>query len=445
MKLRPTRRAALAAGAAVVLVPSVAFATTSSIGTGAGLATKSSGLELVQSGITAPGGGGTDLEFFSRTLSSFRDADGATVTPEAPVERHFAIVGNQKSGAKIVDITDPAARSYEVAGLENCTVGQGDVQVTKDGMLAAIAFQTSGSCETVDGDPVKKGSVIVHLSDVYAPKVVAGAPEAAGAHNNTLTPDGRYLYISTSGIAEANAKVPIYDLADPANPRLVTTFTAPGNSPHDIRFSDDGKRAYLAGISQYRILDTSDPEKPVLLSTFAPPGGSIGHDTLITPDRTFLFVGDEGGGGGTYPCPGGAIYVYDVRDDRPVLLGLAEAAVGPVTGREYNEAGAGRVGACTAHVMDLNPDKKSLTIGWYGAGTRVFDFSGLYNADGTPKTAPALAYGPLNTGIKETAYIVPEVDGNVANTWSAKQYSKVPGYVFSDDLNLGLYVSKIAE
>ncbi len=391
------------------------------------------------------GDGGTDLEFFSRTLATFQDASGAMVTPDAPVERHFAMVGNQKSGAKIVDITDPATRSYVVAGLDKCTVGQGDVQVTKDGMLAAIAFQTSGSCETFAGESVGKGSVIVDLSDVYAPKVVGGAPDRAGAHNNTLSPDGRYLYISTSGIAEANARVPIYDLKDPANPRLVQIWTAPGNSPHDVRFSDDGKRAYLAGISQYRILDTTDLEKPVLLSTFAPPGGTIGHDTLVTPDRAFLFVGDEAGGGGTYPCPGGAIYVYDVRTDVPVLLGLAEAGVGPVTGREYDEPGAGRTGGCTAHVMDLNPDKKSLTIGWYVAGTRVFDFSGLYDAAGKPKPAPALAYGPLNASIKETAYIVPEVGGVTANTWSAKQYSKVPGYVFSDDLKLGLYVSKLTK
>jgi hypothetical protein len=114
-----------------------------------------------------------------------------------------------------------------------------------------------------------------------------------------------------------------------------------------------------------------------------------------------------------------------------------------VTGREYDEAGAGRTGGCTAHVMDLNPDKKSFTIGWYVAGTRTFDFSGLYNADGSPKTAPALAYGPISANIKETGFIVPEVGGKVANTWSAKQYSKVPGFIFSDDLNLGLYVSKI--
>lgn len=185
MKLRPTRRAALAAVSAAVLLSSMAYATAAPGEAGAGLATKSKGPSLVQTGNTGPGG--TDLEFFSRTLSAFVDRDGALIEVEVPVERHFAMVGNQTNGAKIVDITAPE-QSYEVSALQNCTVGQGDVQVTKDGMLAAIAFQTSGRCETVDGDTVPKGSVIVDLSDVYAPQVVGSAPVAAGAHNNTISP-----------------------------------------------------------------------------------------------------------------------------------------------------------------------------------------------------------------------------------------------------------------
>jgi hypothetical protein len=41
--------------------------------------------------------------------------------------------------------------------------------------------------------------------------------------------------------------------------------------------------------------------------------------------------------------------------------------------------------------------------------------------------------------VKETGWIVPQG----ANTWSAKQYIGVPGYIFSDDLALGFYVTKI--
>ncbi|MDP9405967.1 MAG: hypothetical protein M3O86_05105 [Actinomycetota bacterium] len=425
----------MAAGAALSLVP-VATGAAGADGT-LPPAKSSKNFELVAH---VPDKGGTDLEFFSRSLTTYRDASGATIASETPVERHFAMVGNQTTGAKISDVTTPE-QPFLASALQNCTVGQGDVQVTADGMLAAIAWQTSGSCKSATGTTLKKGSILVDLSDVYAPAVVSGAPDTAGAHNNTLHPSGKYLYISTSGITDTNAKVPIYDVTNPAAPKLVKIWSSPGNSPHDIRFSDDGTRAYLAGISQYRILDTTNPEDPKLISTIVPPGGTIGHDTLVTPDKAFLFIGDEGGGGGTYPCPGGAIYVYDIRNEvAPVLLGVAEAGGGPVTDRQLDEPAPGTVrGGCTAHVMALNPNNKSLTLGWYTLGTRTFDFSALYGADGKPKTGPALSYGFAGVGMVENGYIIPEG----GNTWSAKQYAKVPGYIFSDDLNLGFYVTKI--
>ena len=406
----------------------------------------SANLEMVAQ---IPGAGGTDLEFFSRTLTSYKAADGTMITPEAPVERHFALVGNQTAGAKIVDITTPNA-PYNVSGLRNCTVGQGDPQLTPDGMIAAIAFQTSGSCKDETGKTLKKGSILVDLSDVYDPRVVGNAPEAAGAHNQTIHPSGKYLYISTSGKTSPYNGVPIYDISDPAAPQLVKVFNftlngsqAFGDSPHDIRFSADGKRAYMAGIDQFRIVNTEDPANPVVVSTFFAPGSTIGHDVLVTPDKRFLFAGDELQGGGTAPCPGGAIYAYDLADEtRPVLLGVAEAGGGPVTGRGIDEVpGPTTVGGCTSHVMDLNPDKKSLTIGWYTLGSRVFDFSSFYNADGTAKSSGviAAAWGKNGIGLVESGFIIPEG----ANTWAAKQYAKVPGYIFSDDLKLGLYVTKI--
>lgn len=409
-----------------------------------GLETRSSpNLELVAQ---IPGAGGTDLEFFSRTLESYRDADGTVITPDQPVERHFAFVGNQTSGPKIVDITNPE-EPFVAAAIPSCTVGQGDIQVNAEGTIAAIARQTSGSCTLADGRRVSNGSIIVDLSDVYAPTPVGHARESAGSHNNTLHPSGQYLYISTSALAPntntTGARVPIYDISDPEFPRLVQNWVVDGNGPHDIRFSHDGTRAYLAGISTYRIVNTEDPENPELISTIVPPGGTIGHDTLVTPDKAFLFLGDEGGGGGTYPCPGGAIYVYDIRiEENPILLGAAEAGGGPVVARQWDEVpGPTTLGGCTSHVMELNPDERSLTLGWYRLGTRVFDFSMLYDDEGNPRPLPSLAWGPNGAGLVETGYMIPEG----ANTWSAKQYEKVPGYIFSDDLLLGFYVTKILE
>ena len=409
-------------------------------------------LELVAQ---IPGAGGTDLEFFSRELRVWHDVDGDvhTVPDGQPaVTRHFAMVGNQNAagasgpmtgGAKIVDITNPQM-PFIASAIQNCRVGQGDIQVTKGGTVAAIAFQSSGgACTTHDGATLPRGSIMVDLSDVYSPLVVGGAPETSGSHNQTIHPGGDYLYISTSS---GSGKIPIFNITDPANPVKVKNWNpGSGDNPHDIRFSDDGTRAYMAGIGQFRIVNTTDPENPAVISTFDAPGSTIGHDVLVTPDKAFLFAGDELNGGGTAPCPGGAVYVYDIagaNETAPVLLGIVEAGAGPVSGRNNDEIGVPPVSTsgCTSHVMDLNPDKKSFTIGWYQAGTRIFDFKGLYNADGTPKPDKGLAWGAHGVGpVKETGWIIPQG----ANTWSAKQYAEVPGYIFSDDLALGLYVTKI--
>ncbi len=53
------------------------------------------------------------------------------------------------------------------------------------------------------------------------------------------------------------------------------------------------------------------------------------------------------------------------------------------------------------------------------------------------------SYGKYGAGLIESGWIAPVVGGTGANTWAAKQYSKVPGYIFSDDQALGFYVTRI--
>lgn len=413
----------------------------------------SDNLELVAH---IPGAGGTDLEFFSRELTTWKDAEGTLHTVpegEPPVTRHFAMVGNRASpasgnagpmsgGAKIVDITEPE-NPFIVGAVADCWADQGDIQVRADGMLAGIAKQ-GGTCRFPDGSNAPNGSILVDIADPYDPTIISVAPAPRGAHNNTFTPDGSYVYVSESG--DSPGRIPIHDISDPANPRFVRNWDpGGGDSPHDIRFSDDGTRAYMAGIDQFRIVDTTDPESPKLISSFTVPGSTIGHDALVTPDKAFLFLGDELAGGGTAPCPGGAVYVYDIRGEKeqePELIGVVEAGTGPVTGRGNDEAYQGGIGGCTSHVMDLNPDAMSFTIGWYVSGTRTFDFSGLYDADGNPSPSPSLRWGAYGAGpVVEDGWIVPES----GNTWAGKQYSEVPGYIFSDDISQGFYVTKIVE
>ena len=402
------------------------------------------GLELVAQ---LPGTGGTDLEFLSRDLKRYRNAAGEMVANSGKDKRrHFAVVGSETKNAEIVDITNPL-KPFVAAEIP-CTLSQGDIQVSSERSLVIMANGTSKAAQdclyrdaaTGEMKPTPPGSAIVDIRNIYAPKVIGAAPTPSGSHNQSLMPGGRYLYIDTSEIVEAGSYVPIYDLKDPSRPKLAGEYRGPGNSPHDIRFNAKGTRAYTAGVSSFQILDTTNPIKPTMVSAFFPPGATIGHDVVVSPDGAFLFAGDEAGGGLPYPCPGGAVHTYDIRNEaNPVYLGQTFAATGPVTNRTLESTEVGAVGACTAHVMDLNPDKKSITLGWYTAGSRVFDFSGLYDAAGKPRTTASLAYGGNGTGLVETGFIIP--DG--ANTWSAKQYAPRPGYIFSDDLKLGFYVTKV--
>ena len=415
----------------------------------------SANLELVAQ---IPGVGGSDLEFFSRDLNVWKDWYGNThFVPEGqpPVTRHFAMVGNRSAptangagpvtgGAKIVDITNPEI-PFIAGAVKDCWADQGDIQIAPGGMLAGIAKQ-GGTCRFPDGTNVPNGSILVDISNVYDPTIISVAAAPRGAHNNTFTPDGKYVYISESG--DSPGQVPIFDISNPHDPIKIMDYKfdgQTGNSPHDIRFSDDGTRAYMAGIAQYRIVNTTDYENPTMISQFVPPGTQIGHDALVTPDKSFLFLGEERAGGGTTPCPGAGVYVYDIRGTKeaaPELIGYSLIGTGPVTGRRVDELYVGSQGGCTSHVMDMNPDKKSFTIGWYVSGLATFSFASLYNDDGTPKASPKGAYlGPRGAGegLIETSWMIP----NGANTWAAKQYSGVPGYIFADDIALGFYVVKI--
>ena len=403
------------------------------------------------------GAGGTDLDLFSRELREWKDASGAMhVVPaiQPPVTRHFALVGNEISGPNIVDITDPE-NPFVAARLSTwCRPGPGDPQVAPGGTVATLAMQ-SGTCLLESGTSATNGAILIDMTDVYTPRAVAVAADARGTLNSSVHPSGRYLYLSSSG--DSPGTVPIYEISDPSAPRFVRNWDpGSGDSPHDISFSGDGTRAYLAGAGQFRIVDTTDPENPRLISSFTVPGSTSGHDVLATSDRAFLFAGEALELDGSAapglprlpeetPCPGGAVYVYDIRganETSPVLVTVVEAGAGPVTGRNNDETdpSLGPTGPCTSSGMDLNPNGRSLSLGWHRAGSRIIDFSGLYDAAGAPDPQKGVAWGSYGTGeVEESGWIVPEG----ANTLSAKQYSGLPGYMFSADKVLGFYVTKI--
>jgi hypothetical protein len=345
------------------------------------------------------------------------ERDGTKVVldeDEEPVTRHFAVVTGLP-GPRIIDVTDPED-PYLVAQVP-CSAT--DVDVRDDGMLAVFATTVCAPA---------LGNAVVSLADPYAPSVLGGA--RGTAHHLRLHPGGRFLYLSGGDI---------FDLNDPTSPAKVGSWfqnvTSLGHA--NLSFSTDGARMYSATQPVY-VFDTLDPADPELITSMFAPGMAIIHDTVPTPDRRFLFVSEEATGG----CPHGAVGVWDMDDEsNPAFIGQVWAGVGPYTNRENDEMGTGEPSglACSSHMLSMDPGGRSFSIGWYVAGTRVFDIGGLYQ--GGPAPALALGWGTYGVGVVQKGFVKPQG----TRTGSAVQYGALPGYVFSADFELGLYVSKFVD
>ena len=369
---------------------------------------KGEGLKLIAN---IPWEGGTDMEF-------------ATIKG-----RDYAFAGSEASttakggGLHVIDITNPA-KPKEVAHLK-CAMSQADIQISYDQKTLIMAADSSGGPEACLAT-TRLGFMTVDIRNPRKPKPIGFADIPRGSHNTTAMPNAPYVYNSDSDLGAKVGEIQIWSIKDPAKPKLVNTVkNQAGLSPHDLSFSPDGKLMVTAGINRIDIFDTSDPENPVLKLVTQCPGCTITHDAKFTPDMKHVIVGDEGGGGATYPCPGGALYFYDfqVQGGQPLmtLTGVYEPAEAAKTDNGP--------GGCTSHVFDISDDSTKLSISWYTAGTRYLDISGMVGPTVGPAGSPA--------GVTELGWFEP-VGGS---SWSSKMY-KGP-YIFSNDMHRGFDVYQI--
>jgi hypothetical protein len=363
------------------------------------------GLKLIKN---IPTGSGTDMEF-----ATIKGHEYGFVASRSTAD-------NANGGLYVINVDDPA-KAKVVAHLP-CNMSQMDIQISHDKKTVIMAADGAGgpdSCLMVG----KLGFMTVDISNPLKPKAIGSATIPRGSHNTTAHPTKPYVYNSDSDVGNPRGEIQIWSIKNPAKPELVNTATAIGHSPHDISFNSDGSLAVTAGVDNLELYDTSDPENPALLATWQCPGCSITHDAKFTPDDTGIVVGDEAGGGLTFPCPGGALYFYELQAGRvPVLTGIYEPG-SVVTARQ----GQTSPGSCTSHVFDFDEDGSHLAISWYSAGTRYLDVS---NPVGP-------TFGAQGTGVKEVGYFIP--DGS--SSWSSKIH-KGP-YIYSNDINRGFDIYRI--
>jgi hypothetical protein len=290
------------------------------------------------------------------------------------------------------------------------------------------------------------GTFIVEITNPTDPQLVRFVEIPLGSHNQTIHPSGLYMYNSNNELTRPNAAaIEVFDIKDLNAPKQVATLPLQsGLDSHDITFNEAGTRAYSAAITHTLIINTEDPAKPSIVGRIVDPTLGIQHQsdpvTIKDPvlgERTFLAITDEfAGAAGNGFCPGGGVGIYDITgplEANPVRVGYWNIPETRPAGG--GTAATGRSLRCTSHVLRFYPEQKLMSIGWYNAGVRLVDISGLVGAS----LGVAPAAGNVGLGMKEVAYHW----FDNSESWTAKilEFEEDgSAYVFSNDITRGLDV-----
>ncbi len=332
----------------------------------------------------------------------------------------FAYVSGRSTGMHIVDISDPASPVH-VSSVEGEFYSRDvDFLHYPDNRLVAV---NAGEGQ---------GMHFVDVTDPAKPEVIANLDLDGSTHNVAVLPGTMLVFNSASD--GAGGKMEVVDATDPANPVKVAEYGDHGC--HDITFfQGEGKeRLYCAGIERTEIWDIADPLNGVLISSFTNPfvsavGAVAGRDGGLTPglhhlamvneDASVLIVGDEYTGGLGPGCgvnaagestPLGALWFYDISGDNekaPVEMGRF-SPLAPVENHAQSQATS-----CTAHFGQLIPGTELIAMSWYAAGVILIDFS-------NPAAPEQVDQWNLGT-----------------NTWDVRYAN---GYLFTGDIARGLDV-----
>ncbi len=402
-KITSLLRTAVLTAIAIALLASVVRAAPS----GAPLKGEGENLKIVANLDT---GSGTDMEF-----ATIKGREYGFVASRS-------VGDDRKGGLNVIDVTKP--ESPKLITKLPCNLNQGDIQISHDQKTVIMAADSAGgpdACLMVG----KSGFMTIDISNPKKPKPVGVAEISRGSHNTTAHPTKPFVYNSNSDQA-GGPEIQVWSIKNPAKPKLVNTVSSIPHAPHDIAFNTKGTLAVTAARTHVDIFDTSDPANPTLASTTVCPGCYLAHDAKFTPDGKWIIVGDEAAGGAAYPCPGGALYFYELQAGNvPLLRGVYEPNELVLATDDQ-----GALGACTSHVFDISPDSKRLAISWYTAGTRYLDISSMTGA----------TFGEHDTGgVKELGWFIPAG----GDSWSSK-FHKGP-YIYSNDIARGFDVFKITK
>ena len=348
--------------------------------------------------------------------------------------REYMFAASQSSSAvaklRVIDITVPPKPKL-VAEID-CGHFQGNLQLSADKKTLILGMDGTSEGGVCSPQP-DQGFATIDVSDPTRPTPIGFASIPGGSHSTAAHPKKPLVYNAPEGFVVpdrgAFPVLEVWSIANPAKPKLVNSVPLPGvHSPHDISFSKDGSMAGLANISTFHLLDTRDPAEPVVEYTGQCPGCQHSHEARFTSDGKTLVVNDESMVGTGYPCPGGALYFYEIGGEPGARTVDLSGVYAP------DDVGVNKVGAagfCTPHVFDISSDGTKLATSWHSGGIRYLDISkhSGYTLGTTWSSGPDA---------------VSEIGSYATSTgdYFATKLHKGP-YVYASDLTVGFQVFKI--
>jgi hypothetical protein len=339
----------------------------------------------------------------------------------------------------------------------------------------------------------KNGNGVSMVWDVTDPanifKTDSITVDARTTNDIKVSPDGRYGAISREGASNRRDGVVILDLADPAHPRIASTFQDNGltGGVHNMFATNDHLFA-LAGGDKYVIIDVRDLSSPRFVSEYNHPDSRV-HDVWVHDGiaysaewETGVVVVDVGNGrwGGSiekpvfvtsFPLPTGsthAVFPYHqestgrflliVGDERVTREGLAWEGTGPDHRAQYDRAtGRGGYPRATSGYIQIvdftdpeSPEQLAryeaseygthnmwveddvLYQAYYEGGVRMVDISGDL-------------MGNLYTQGREIAvFKAHDPVGYIPNSPGAWSVMPWKGNIFFSDINSGMWAVRMA-
>jgi hypothetical protein len=317
------------------------------------------------------------------------------------------------------------------------------------------------------GAPVKTDSVKV---------------DARTINDVTVSPDGRYGVLSREGASNRVNGVVILDLANPAHPKIASTFDQELTGGVHNMFATNDHLFAISGGDKYVIIDVRDIYRPKYVSEYNHPNSRV-HDVWVRDGIAYssewgtgvvaVDVGNGKYGGSiekpvliaTYPTTSGAtheIYPYVQKTTGKTYLFLGDEIMsrqGRVwEGTNYGATlgqpgGVPQTSAGYTHIIDFTDPANPKNVAKYhqeefGAHDIIVEDDVMYQAyyDGGLRVVDVSGelLGNLAEQRREIAVFKAfDPNGRTANASFAMNAMPWKGHILFTDFNSGLWVAKL--